>query len=171
MHSPGGRNPARGREGEIFWFQILPQRTTVISCHAYTGGMTFVRVAGTADVPPGTMKHVEPAGIELVLVNAGGTVYALADRCAHMNAPLSMGVLDGNAIVCPLHFSRFDVKTGKKISGPVMGGSLPGAEKLPPESQAMLGRMMEIMKPVKTHDQQVFAVKIEGGNILVDVKQ
>jgi nitrite reductase/ring-hydroxylating ferredoxin subunit len=133
--------------------------------------MAFVRVAGAADVPPGTMKHVESAGIELVLVNAGGTVYALADRCAHMNAPLSMGVLDGNAIVCPLHFSRFDVKTGKKISGPVMGGSLPGAEKLPPESQAMMGRMMEIMKPVKTHDQQVFRAKIEGENILVDVKQ
>jgi nitrite reductase/ring-hydroxylating ferredoxin subunit len=139
-----------------------------ISCYSSTAGMVFLRVAGAADVPPGTMKHVESAGIELVLVNAGGTVYALADRCAHMNAPLSRGVLDGNAIVCPLHFSRFDVKTGKKISGPMMGGSLPGAEKLPPESQAMMGRMMEIMKPVKTHDQPVFAVKIEGENIPVD---
>ena len=41
------------------------------------------------------MKHAASGGIEVVLVNAGGTVYALADRCAHMNAPLSMGVLDG----------------------------------------------------------------------------
>ena len=58
---------------------------------------------------------------ELVLANVGGNVYALADRCAHMNAPLSMGTLDGTTIICPLHFSRFDVRTGKKISGPVDG--------------------------------------------------
>jgi nitrite reductase/ring-hydroxylating ferredoxin subunit len=130
--------------------------------------MVFVRVAGVAEVPAGTMKHAESGGIELVLVNAGGTIYALADRCAHMNAPLSMGVLDGNVIICPLHFSRFDVRTGKKIAGPVMG-SLPGAEKLPPESQRMMGRMAEIMKPVKTHDQPVFPVKIDGESILVDL--
>jgi hypothetical protein len=32
----------------------------------------------------------------------------------------------------------------------------------------MMNRMMEIMKPVKTHYQQVFTVKIEGENIPVD---
>jgi hypothetical protein len=47
----------------------------------------------------------------------------------------------------------------------------PGQEKFPPESEAMMGRMMEIMKPVKTHDQQVFRVKIEGENIIVNLKQ
>jgi nitrite reductase/ring-hydroxylating ferredoxin subunit len=130
--------------------------------------MTAVRVAGVRDVPPGTLKHVEAGGKELVLANVGGKVYALGDRCAHMNAPLSMGTLEGTTITCPLHFSRFDVRTGKKISGPVMG-SLPGAEKLPPESQKMMARMGEIMAPVKTHDQPVFPVKVEEENILVDL--
>jgi nitrite reductase/ring-hydroxylating ferredoxin subunit len=130
--------------------------------------MTFVRVAGLRDVPAGTLKHVEAGGIELVLANVRGKVFALADRCAHMNAPLSMGTLDGAAIICPLHFSRFDVRTGKKISGPVMG-SLPGAEMLPQETQKILARMGEIMAPVKTNDQRVFPVKLDGENILVDV--
>jgi nitrite reductase/ring-hydroxylating ferredoxin subunit len=131
--------------------------------------MAFVRVADVWDVPPGTLKHVETGGIELVLANVSGKVYALADRCAHMNAPLSMGTLDGTAIVCPLHFSRYDVKTGKKISGPVMG-SIPGMETFPQEMQKMFARMGEIMAPVRTHDQPVFPVKVEGGNILVDLE-
>ena len=130
--------------------------------------MAFVRVAGLRDVPAGTLKHVEADGVELVLAHVSGKLYALADRCAHMNAPLSMGTLDGDVIICPLHFSRFDVRTGRKISGPVMG-SLPGAEKLPQETQKILARMGEIMAPVKTHDQRVFPVILDGENILVDM--
>jgi nitrite reductase/ring-hydroxylating ferredoxin subunit len=128
--------------------------------------MAAVKVAELSDVPPGTLKHVEVVGVEIVLANVNGTIYALADRCAHMNAPLSMGKLDGTQIICPLHYSRFNVMTGQKISGPVMGG-LPGAEKLPPESQKIMARMGEIMAPVKTHDQKIYPVTVKEETILV----
>lgn len=128
--------------------------------------MAAIKVADMSDVPPGNLKHVEVVGVEIVLANVNGTIYALADRCAHMNAPLSMGKLDGTQIICPLHFSRFDVVTGQKISGPVMR-ELPGAEILPPESQKILARMGEIMAPVKTHDQKIYPVTVTDGTILV----
>jgi nitrite reductase/ring-hydroxylating ferredoxin subunit len=130
--------------------------------------MAFVTVAKVSDIPKGTVKHVERDETEIVLANVDGTIYALSDRCAHMNAPLSMGRLDGYLIICPLHFSRFDVRTGKKISGPVEA-KMPGMEKLPPEFLQVLKRMGEVMAPVKTHDQPVFRVKVEGENVLVDI--
>jgi nitrite reductase/ring-hydroxylating ferredoxin subunit len=130
--------------------------------------MVFAEVAKTGEVPDGTMKHVERGGTEIVLVNVDGTIYALGDRCAHMNAPLSMGRLDGHQIICPLHFSRFDVRTGKKISGPVEA-ALPGVEKLPPEFLQALRRMAEVMAPVKTHDQPVYRVRVEGQKIYIDM--
>lgn len=130
--------------------------------------MAFVEVAKASEIPPGTMKHVETGETEILLVNVDRKLYALSDRCAHMNAPLSKGILDGYVVICPLHFSRFDVRTGKKISGPVEA-KLPGAEKLPPEFLQMVQRMGEIMAPVKTHDQMIFRVKIEGERVLVDV--
>jgi hypothetical protein len=49
-------------------------------------------------------------------------------------------------------------------------GSIPGMETFPQEMQKMFARMGEIMAPVRTHDQPVFPVKVEGGNILVDLE-
>ena len=114
------------------------------------------------------MKHVEVGENEILLVNLDRKFYALSDRCAHMNAPLSMGTLDGSVVICPLHFSRFDVRTGRKISGPVEA-KMSGMEKLPPEFLQVLKRMGEVMAPVKTHDQPVFRVKVEGDRVLADV--
>jgi nitrite reductase/ring-hydroxylating ferredoxin subunit len=43
----------------------------------------------------------------------------IEDQCGHQNASLAIGTLQGKIVTCPLHFSRFDVTTGQKISGPV----------------------------------------------------
>ncbi len=130
--------------------------------------MSFVEVAKTSEITPGTMKHVEVDGRELCIANVNGKFYAIGDRCPHMSAPLSMGTLNGTIITCPLHFSRFDVTTGKKISGPVEA-KIEGAEKLPPEFQKMMVHMAEIMAPVKTGDAQIFPIRIDGPRIFVNV--
>ena len=36
-----------------------------------------------------------------------------------MNAPLSMGALNGKVVTCPMHGARFDVTTGKKVAEPM----------------------------------------------------
>jgi len=44
------------------------------------------------------------AGQRIVLYRgAGGTVYALEDRCAHRQVPLSMGVVEGDVLRCCYH--------------------------------------------------------------------
>lgn len=48
----------------------------------------LVDVADVQDVPAGNMKHVEVAEEEILIANSEGKVYALCDRCSHMNGPL-----------------------------------------------------------------------------------
>jgi nitrite reductase/ring-hydroxylating ferredoxin subunit len=48
------------------------------------------------------MKHVEVKGKEILIANIDGKFYALNNRCAHMNALLSMGNLaNDNIVTCP----------------------------------------------------------------------
>jgi len=79
----------------------------------------FVSVAKIEDVPPGRMIWVAVDRQRVVLANVDGVFYALRDVCGHKNAPLSRGRLEGCLIECPLHFAKFDVRTGKLVDGPV----------------------------------------------------
>ena len=78
----------------------------------------FVKVASTNDLPPGDLMLVDLDGNRVVLANAGGQIYALAELCTHAECPLSEGDLDGEELVCPCHGSRFDVKSGEVLSLP-----------------------------------------------------
>jgi nitrite reductase/ring-hydroxylating ferredoxin subunit len=75
------------------------------------------KVAETSEVPMGDVRVVKVSGIDVMVANVGGTLYATATS-ALMSAGLSEGELTGSVIQCPWHGSRFDVKTGALIGGP-----------------------------------------------------
>lgn len=75
----------------------------------------FMEAVNVDEVEKGRMKSVELKGIDVLIANVDGKFYAMNDRCGHINAMLSMGVLKGKIVVCPFHFAEFDVTTGKKI--------------------------------------------------------
>lgn len=102
-------------------------------------GMAFVRVASTKDLEPGSMMGVEAGGKEVLLVNLGGTFYAIGNRCTHMSCLLSDGTLEGESVKCVCHDSFFDLKTGNVAKGPAR-------------------------KP-----EPVFQVKVEGDQVLIEV--
>ena len=79
----------------------------------------FVPVTVASGLAPGTMKWVVIDRERVLIANVEGVYYALRDTCGHRGAPLSRGTLAGHEIECPLHFARFDVRTGKLVSGPV----------------------------------------------------
>jgi len=64
------------------------------------------------------MKMFKVGEKEYLVANVNGNYYAIGNRCTHANAELSQGSLDGNVVTCPKHKSKFDVSTGKVISGP-----------------------------------------------------
>ena len=77
----------------------------------------FAKVAKTTDIPVGKMKHFEVEGLSVLIANVKGKFYAVCDKCPHLNATLSEGILNDSIIICPRHFSSFDVTTGRAITG------------------------------------------------------
>ena len=128
---------------------------------------TFFDVAAEDDVPPGAIVHLEVNGLEVLLANVGGSFYATGDRCAHEGARLSAGRLDGTVVTCPAHGSRFDVTTGKNLSGPAMAG-LPGLEQLSPRARAMAREKAAEMARAPIADLPVYRVTVENGRVLVE---
>jgi nitrite reductase/ring-hydroxylating ferredoxin subunit len=78
----------------------------------------FVPVTRASELSPGAMTWVALDRERVLIANVDGCFYALRDSCGHRRAPLSKGTLEGHVIECPLHFARFDVRTGKLLSGP-----------------------------------------------------
>lgn len=128
---------------------------------------SYVEAAKVNEIPSGKMKHVELNGKEIVVSNVNGKYYAMDDRCGHMNALLSMGnVSNDNLVTCPFHGARFDVTNGKKVKEPVLTPSQE-MEPLPKTWQKYLEHAGQLMSHIKTYDQEVYEVKVEGDSIRV----
>jgi len=78
----------------------------------------FFVAARVGDVPPGGMKRVDIGARRILLANVGGRLYAVDDTCTHEDASLSSGALRGEWVKCPLHGSRFNVRTGEAVEEP-----------------------------------------------------
>lgn len=107
--------------------------------------MTFVKVAETSEIPQGQMKVVRLAEKEVLIANVNGIFYAIGNICTHMSGDLSKGMLEGNTVTCPKHKAKFDVTTGKVVSGP----------KIP------------LIHP-KIKDTPAYTVKVEDKDILIE---
>jgi nitrite reductase (NADH) small subunit/3-phenylpropionate/trans-cinnamate dioxygenase ferredoxin subunit len=77
----------------------------------------MMKVAAIHDVPPGTGRVVQVAGRAIALFNVDGTFHALDNACTHRGGPLGSGRLDGTIVTCPWHANRFDVTTGRVVTG------------------------------------------------------
>ncbi len=77
-------------------------------------------VAKVGDIPPGSTKKVLVDGVEVLLCNCEGAIYAVEDVCTHDGGPLDQGELEGCRIMCPRHGAMFDVKTGAVLTLPAV---------------------------------------------------
>ena len=74
-----------------------------------------IRVCATGELTPGTVKGAGPWAVG----NAAGERFAVTRRCRHLRADLAGGSIDEHGcLVCPWHGARYDVHTGKMVSGP-----------------------------------------------------
>lgn len=81
--------------------------------------MTSLVEVGPADeIPPGTMRGIEHRGEKYVVVNLDGSFFAIGGICSHEYAELANGFLAEDQLVCPLHASAFDVRTGSVLGPP-----------------------------------------------------
>ena len=80
----------------------------------------FVKIATTADIPPGKVNVYEVDGRQIAVCNVDGTFYAIDDICTHDGGSLDQGELEDDQIECPRHGARFDVKTGRALTLPAV---------------------------------------------------
>jgi len=130
--------------------------------------LVLIDACGADDLPEGGMRRLELGGVGVLLARVRGEFYAVSDRCGHEGARLSAGRLDGSVVTCPAHGSRFDLETGKAISGPAMA-DLPGLAGLSPRVRALVRKKAAEMARAPVADLRIFRVAVEGGRVLVEV--
>jgi 3-phenylpropionate/trans-cinnamate dioxygenase ferredoxin component len=108
--------------------------------------MSFIEVAQVNEVPTGTMKSYSAGGKQILIANIDGKLHAIDNVCTHSGGELSKGKLEGKIVTCPKHSSKFDVTTGKCVSGPKIG-----------------------FLRLKTKDETVYEVKVEENRIKINV--
>jgi len=85
------------------------------------------------------MAGVELEGKQILLSNLGGEVYAVDGICTHEESLLKDGFILEDRVVCALHLSQFDLRTGEVFNPPAF-------------------------EPLKRYN-----VKIEEGSIFVEI--
>ena len=78
----------------------------------------FVEVGSAQDTAPGELRAVDVEGVQVVLANVNGEIYAFRDACAVDGMPLSGGRLTDTVLVCPWHNCAFDARSGKRLDEP-----------------------------------------------------
>jgi nitrite reductase/ring-hydroxylating ferredoxin subunit len=109
--------------------------------------LAFVKVAETSEISAGKMKMVKLEGKEILIANVNGNYFAIGDICTHAGGDLSKGSLEGNIVTCPKHGSKFDVTTGKVVSGPKI-----------------------LFIHPKINDEAFYEVKVEGKDVLLKIE-
>jgi 3-phenylpropionate/trans-cinnamate dioxygenase ferredoxin component len=78
-----------------------------------------LRVGSPGDFEEGLVYSVDFEGQDVAVVRFRGRFYAFSNRCTHWGVSLSDGwVNSAGQIICLLHDSAFDMRSGAVIDGP-----------------------------------------------------
>jgi 3-phenylpropionate/trans-cinnamate dioxygenase ferredoxin component len=79
-----------------------------------------VDICPVDELPPGAKRVVMWEELEIGIVNCGGTILAVEDRCSHDDGDLMEGDVDEETctVECPRHGSVFDLRTGQPLNLP-----------------------------------------------------
>ena len=102
--------------------------------------MAFLPACKLSALAEDSALHVDLDGEPVCVARSNGQVHAIYDVCSHAEVALSEGDVVDGKIECWLHGSEFDLTSGKPTG-------LPATRPVP-----------------------VYAVKVEGDDVLVDVE-
>lgn len=77
--------------------------------------MSQIEVAKSAQVVEGGVHVASASGRSIALTRVQGAVQAFENKCPHLGLALSRGKIEGGAITCPWHGSKFDICSGKNL--------------------------------------------------------
>lgn len=59
---------------------------------------------------------------EILVAKLSDGFYAVDDLCSHADASLCDGEIEGDQVVCPLHFAKFNLRSGAVTEPPALEG-------------------------------------------------
>lgn len=78
----------------------------------------MLEICPLVELPQGQARRVDTNPPIAVFHTEYGEVFAVDDTCSHQDASLADGWLEGCEVECPLHASRFNLRTGKADAPP-----------------------------------------------------
>ncbi len=80
----------------------------------------IIDICPVSELPAGATRIVTWEDLEIGVVNCGGEILAIEDRCSHDDGILLEGIVDVEkcTVECPRHGSLFDLRTGKPLNLP-----------------------------------------------------
>src|SRR5215204_4594168 len=78
----------------------------------------FLKTVSVAELADPGKELLEVGDRVVVLFHVGGEFFCIDDICTHDGGPLGEGDLEEHTIICPRHFAKFDIRTGKALTMP-----------------------------------------------------
>ena len=86
----------------------------------------WLDVCAVEDIPRRGARRIGSSAKPVAIFRTGeDEIYALIDRCPHKQGPLSMGIVHGSAVTCPLHGMKIDLATGEPMGADAGKGCAP----------------------------------------------
>jgi len=64
----------------------------------------------------GQQRCVKVGSTSVLVCRTQSGIYAVENRCTHYESPLYGGSIEGDAIRCPLHGLKFDLRSGEPFT-------------------------------------------------------
>jgi anthranilate 1,2-dioxygenase ferredoxin component len=77
----------------------------------------FVPLCGANDLVDGDRQTFDVNGTRILLIRTDDRFHAVSALCSHASLELGGGEVQGGAIRCPFHGVRFDLATGRCLTG------------------------------------------------------
>lgn len=100
----------------------------------------YKKLARLNEIQEGQIKVVETRYASVALTKVKDKIIAFEDVCTHDGESISSGKIESDCIVCPRHFAKFELVSGKALCMPA------------------------------TEDLTLFQVRISGEDIEVDIE-
>jgi Fe-S cluster biogenesis protein NfuA/nitrite reductase/ring-hydroxylating ferredoxin subunit len=75
----------------------------------------FVDVGSLDGLAPGALRAAAVEGVDVLMANVDGEVFAFRDGCAVDGLSLQGGRLTGSVLVCPWHNCAYDARSGRRL--------------------------------------------------------
>ena len=92
---------------------------SVVNHNAFASGPAdYTKVGDPSDFKEGQLRRVTADGLPVLVVRINGSLRAIGAVCSHAGGPLDEGKLEGDAVTCPWHGSKFCLDDGRVRGGP-----------------------------------------------------